>query len=168
MTSCSHLKCNDAHRALVICDFLQLDDSVFPFCLLSMTRALFPSLWVSLCVILALWLLESRVKMKPTSDHNPLVSFLLPDQRGGQSGASGVFWSLGLTESSLQNKKSDFISLLPCSSQTWSRCIPQTAALCRVMTWWLQAAVSWIPNCSGGFDSTFITIWTARNKPHYF
>lgn len=40
----------------------------------------------------------------------------LPGQRGRQSGASGVFWSLGLTESSLQDKTRDliwFILILP-------------------------------------------------------
>lgn len=59
---------------------------------------------VSVCD-LGTWVVESRVKMESTGlsvwpDIRPHF-LLLPGQRGRQSGASGVFWSLGLIESSL-------------------------------------------------------------------
>lgn len=62
---------------------------------------------VSVCDLGTL-VVESRLKMEPTGlsvwpDICP--HFLhLPGQRGRQSGASGVFWGLGLTQSSLQKQ----------------------------------------------------------------
>lgn len=78
-----------------------------------MTRPLFLLVWVSLCVTLALWLWRAEWKMEPTglsvwSCIRPHF-LLLPGQRGRQSRASGVFWSLSLTESSLQDKTHNII-----------------------------------------------------------
>lgn len=73
-----------------------------------MTQPLFLLVWVSLCVTLALWLWRAEWKMEPTglSDWPCICShfLLLPGQRGRQSWASGVFWSLGLTQGSLQHQ----------------------------------------------------------------
>ena len=66
---------------------------------------------VCVCCDLGTLVVESRVNMEPsgtrrfgpTPDVRPR-SVLLPGQRGRQSGASGVLWSLGLTERPLPNK----------------------------------------------------------------
>lgn len=67
---------------------------------------------VSVCDLGTL-VVESREKLEPTGRvglaRNPHFLLLLPGQRGRQSGAFGVFWSLGLTESSLQNKMHNLV-----------------------------------------------------------
>lgn len=75
-----------------------------------------------LCVCdLGTLVVESREKTKPIWPcwfglMSARIQMLLPGQRGRQSGTSGVFWSLGLIESPLQNKTHNliwFIRILP-------------------------------------------------------
>lgn len=105
-----------------------------------MTWSLFPfGSSVSVCDLGTL-VVESRVKVEPTGpsvwpDVRPHF-LLLPGQRGRQSGASGVLWSLGLVESSLQDKTHDLICLFYRIIFRFRAhlVIPQTAALCSVIT----------------------------------
>lgn len=165
---------NAAHGALInCCDYLHVDTVYF-----HSVCYRWCGLGVSVCDLGTL-VVESRVKMEPTGlsvwpDARPDVS-LLPGQRGRQSGASGVFWSLGLTESSLQDKTHNliwFMLIFPYYFQIQSTfgCSTDSSTLC-LITFYPQAAATnsgcWIPEyLKRLLHISQCELLTFRNKSH--
>lgn len=131
-----------------------------------MTWSLFPLVWVSLCVILALGLWRAEWKWSrpacrfgPTSARISCFYQARGEDSLGLLGFSGVWVSLRAlcrTEPMISSDLCLFYRII--FRFRAHLVIPQTAALCSLITLWLQAAVSlcestsWRPNCYGGLN----------------